>query len=466
MKRSIISIFVLISLTFPGLSFATQPSAINDLTACKGAGYGGVDTRAHPVGSGNIGFPYVLDTNVYTIPTNLGKPTKGKSIVDSNFHTTITRVTDADNDLGQPDKYMRINYPKFDIANSDGSLILLRGNSGSGWHLYDANTFAHIKKLKYSYVGSGADLDQRWDYSDPKVFYYRRGPRFYKYDVTTDKGTLLHDFSINYPGATYAGNGEEGDSARNSRYWAFVINHRYKTLAFVVYDKDFYGKNNGKIVGKWLNPPSANWISMSPSGERVVVGFHTIKSYKRDFTDEVIVGSPAGHGDLSIDAKGNDVFVYFSESNDWLCMADVKTGQETKLINWSPLYGGSGCHNYGGHISGLDNLNKPGWAIVSISGKFKDAVCWIDQSIFMVELKKNPRVWRIAHHHSYYSGYAARPFATINRAGTKIFFNSNWDNVGGTINDLDVYQVELPETWWSDLGGGKIRNYKKSLKRF
>ncbi|MFX0202074.1 MAG: hypothetical protein ACFFCW_38680 [Candidatus Hodarchaeota archaeon] len=414
-------------------------------------------------GSGSSTFPYVLDTNVYTIPTNLGKPAKGKTIVDPNFYTKITRITDADKDLGQADKHMRINYPKFDIASCDGSLILLRGNSGSGWHLYDGRGFAYIKALNTRYVGWGSDLDQRWDHSDPNVFYYRRRAGFYKYDLTTDKGTLLHDLSINYPGATYAGNGEEGDSSRDSRYWAFMIKHRYETIAFVVYDKDFYGKNNGKIVGEWLNPPAANWISMSPSGERVVVGFSTVRSYARDFTDEIIVGLPAGHGDLSQDAEGNDVFVYFSDiggGNDWLNVANVATGVNTPLIDWNSLYGGSGCHNSGGHISGIDNVNKPGWAIVGTEGPYQDAVCWPDQSIYMVELKENPRVWRIAHHHAYYTSYGAGAYQTINRAGTKIFFNSTWD--ANDFNDLDVYQITLPSTWWEDLTGTPDNNPPKA----
>ncbi len=438
---------------------------------CRGTGYGGVDMGVYPVatdcangiGPGELGCYEICqcsdetcDCPVHTVPS-LSQPSKGESIVDPSFHTTITRITDADNDLGLPDKHMRINYARFDIANSDGSMILLLGNSGGGWHLYNGNTFEYIKALNPNYIDTGhGDPEQRWDDTDPNVFYHRRGAILYKYTIgAPDTNEVVHNFKNEYPTATYIGVAEEGSPSRDCRYWAFFVDSGYTRLAYIVYDME-----TDTIIGEWPNPPSANWISMSPSGERVVVGSYPVKSYKRDFTGEVTVATGAGHADLGIDADGNDVIVYFADSggNNWLNVADIATGIETPLIYWEPYYGYNGCHNVGGHISGIDNPSRGGWAVVSTLGPYQDATCWPDQSIYLVELKENPRVWRIAHHHSYYSAYGANPFATINTAGTKIFFNSNWDNTSATLNTLDVYQVELPSTWWSDLGGGPGNN--------
>lgn len=449
---------------------------LRENSPCKGAGYGGVDMGAYPkytppdcsdgIDPGELAcYEFcqctdgTCDCPVYPVPTNLNKPAKGETIIDPNFHTRITRITDADNDLGSANRHMRINYTRFDIANCDGSMILL-ASSGveSGWHLYDGNTFEYIKTLNSSLVGWDTSIEQRWDPTDPDVFYFRYGTVLYKYIIgDTDTREVVHNFKDEYPTATTIANGEEGNCSRDRRYWAFIVAEGYTPLAVVVYDKD-----TDTIVGtKTTNLSGINWVSMSPLGNRVVLGYPTVRSYARDFTDEVIVGSPAGHCDTGLDADGNEVFIYFSDiggGNDYLCMARLDTGQETKLINWNPLYGYNGCHNSGGHISGLDNLSKPGWAVVGTHGAYQNAACWPDQSIYLVELKENPRVWRIAHHHSYYSGYGANPFATINRAGTKIFFNSNWDSTVGGLNDLDVYQVELPSTWHEDLGGEPIVN--------
>jgi len=74
---------------------------------------------------------------------------------------------------------------------------------------------------------------------------------------------------------------------------------------------------------------------------------------------------------------------------------------------------------------------------------------WMDTQLFMLELKQNPRVWRIAHTHAYtaeeYSGeknYFAEAFATINKAGSRIYFGSNWANFA--VDYTDTYQAVLP----------------------
>jgi hypothetical protein len=437
---------------------------LQETSPCKGTGYGGVDMGAYPspqpadcsdgIDPGELAC-YVTchcpdgmcDCTVDTIPT-LSRPPKGELIIDPNFHTTITRITDADNDLGLSDAKMRINYPKFDISNSDGSMILITGTGGSSWHLYNANTFEYIKSLNPSFVGWGGSIEQRWDADEPNIFYYRRYATLYKYTIgDPDTNEVVHDFTDEYPGATSIANGEEGDCSRDNRYWAFVVS----TGEVIVYDKE-----TDTIIGEKTGLSGIDWVSMTPSGDRVVARLSggIIRSWNRDFTGEVTIPAGAGHADLGADADGNDVVIYFADSggNDWINFADVETGVETPLIDWNPLYGFNGCHNSGGHISGIDNPGMGGWAVIGTQGSYQDATCWPDQSIYLVELKENPRVWRIAHHHSYYNGYGDYPAATINRAGTKIFFNSNWDgNV--YLNDLDVYQVELPATWWTDLGG-------------
>jgi len=74
----------------------------------------------------------------------------------------------------------------------------------------------------------------------------------------------------------------------------------------------------------------------------------------------------------------------------------------------------------------------------------------------MVKLKKNPRIWRIAHTHSYtslnYSGeknYFAEAFAAINTKGTRIYFGSNWGQM--TTDYTETYQVILAKNWVSNM---------------
>jgi hypothetical protein len=60
-----------------------------------------------------------------------------------------------------------------------------------------------------------------------------------------------------------------------------------------------------------------------------------------------------------------------------------------------------------------------------------------------VELKADPKIINIAHHHSKYNGYWTEPHASVSRDFTHVLFSSNW----GTSSDLDVdaFMVRLPD---------------------
>jgi len=377
-------------------------------------------------------FDYVMGTKVYPIP-DIPKPEKGVPFEDPNFHITITRVTDKDID-GYRDSGISNEYSKFDPQNSDGSYIILRGTSGR-WYLYDAHTFQMLRQLS---TPQYTDIEPRWDHQDPNTFYYvNKRTNFYQYNITDDSSILLHDFSNEYPEASTVHSVYEGDSSSDSKYWAFAIRTSSKTLAFVVYDKE-----NDAIVGEMKNPEGGyDWVSMSMSGEKVVIGFYGgTTSYDRDFTNPVQLFHNVSHGDFAIDAEGNEVFVFQNTRTDWIEMSDIKTGKRTKLI---PIDFSKG--SIGLHFSG-NNVKRPGWVMVNTSLR---PGTWMDESFFMLELKENPKIWRVAHRHSPDAGYWGKTIGAITTDGLKHFFGSNWDNPGGRI---EVYQLSLPETWWEDLG--------------
>ena len=62
-----------------------------------------------------------------------------------------------------------------------------------------------------------------------------------------------------------------------------------------------------------------------------------------------------------------------------------------------------------------------------------------------------PRVWRVAHTHTVRKDYSDDPFAKMNRKGTKIWFGSGWGQSYSDGAQYDVYQIDLPATWYEDL---------------
>lgn len=419
----------------------------------------------------SFAFDYVInDFNFYTTP-NTPRPPKGVTIQDPIFHTSITRITDAKTDLGT--NYVVPGYPKHDIENANGTMLFLQSPKYPNWHIWNANPpYNKIKDLPAN-ITQDIDPDVRWDATDPNILYSTYISKMYKYNVVTDQITLLHDFKDDFPDKPIARvfTAEEGDSSADSRYWFFKVrcysashNPTWWDTAYVVYDKDFYGKDNGKIISKLNegNPlfyQGLNYTDISFDGNYV---FCTEPGliYPRDLSSRATVPI-AGHADRAISKEGKQVIFGagqrwsadgYTDMGIWTMMVDFAS----KEVTWLAKMGkGAG----GGHVS-CNSLNTPGWGLISIYTPTYPATptSWDEHSIFMVELTTRkdppPRVWRVAHTHTVRKDYGDDPFAKINKKGTKIWFGSGW---GQSILDpgaqYDVYQINLPSTWYKDLMG-------------
>jgi hypothetical protein len=425
------------------------------------------DSNVHD--SAKMDSKYIInDLKFYPVP-QIQRPTKGVTFQDPIFHMKITRITDASTEVpGRRSSYAQSGYPKHDIENADGTMLIIQSYSGSTWHIWNARPpYNKIKDIPSKLIGWGRKIDTRWDSKDPNALYLYQDTRFFKYEVNSDKLIMLYDFKNDFEplGNAYIssiGMAEEGTPSDDSRYWAFRVTYhnpvqspKWRREIYVVYDKDFHGKDNGKIISKLQrdNPlwREAGFISMSPSGKYVWMGDRHYL-YTRDFAEIRALNLHPGHADMAINDEGREVvfgFVQYQNSN-WSAMVDIETGAVTRLAK-------IGVPGY--HFSG-NAYSKPGWGVVSTylpayPGQEKN---WGDHEVYMIELtnRKNPapRTWRIAHTHTVLKGYPDAPFAKINRRGTKIWFGSGWGN-SYKDGSYDVYQIDLPDTWYEDLMGNR-----------
>jgi hypothetical protein len=399
-------------------------------------------------------FQYVLGTDFYS-PADVPMPQKGVTFMDTNFHTTLVRITDKTD--GYSGAGIQNEYARTDPENSDGTYVILRGNDGE-WYLYNTATF-QMKKHFTSLIDS-IEPEPHWDASNPNIFYYLYLTELRTYNVDTDVSTTIHDFKIEFPSGTYVTTRVEGDASLNQRFWSFMIlDSEYNLISVIVFDKE-----SNSIVGQKTDfPDDLNWISMSMSGSYCIVGYdyHFAQVFSRDFSSVTDLPAGAnGHMDLALTSDGKDVVVYQNTQTDWIAMADLNTGTETPLMHISFEVN----TDIGLHFSG-NCAEKPGWVLVSTYGAKSPPPnrnhSWMDTQLFMVELKQDPVVWRIAHTQCYteeeYTGegnYFAEAFATINKAGSRIYFGSNWgdytvDSEGNAYSD--TYQVELPTEWVADI---------------
>ncbi len=322
-----------------------------------------------------------------------------------------------------------------------------------------------IKNLTSSIGGGGEEPEPRWDASNPKIFYYLYGTELRNYNIAADTSTTIHDFKVDFPLAAYITTKTEGDASLDRRYWSFMIENSIGDVISVA----TYDKNTNSVIGqKNTFIDAINWVSMDMSGKHCVIGYDsaTAEVFSRDLSSSKYLPDLAnGHMDLAQTLDGKDVMVYQNNHTDWIAMADLDTATEIPLVKIPFFDSGTrtGNNDIGLHFSG--NCGQtPGWVLVSTYGSKNPPPgqdhTWMDTQLFMVELKANPRIWRIAHTHSYTSldfigdkNYFAEAFAAINTKGTKIYFGSNWDVfVADPINNpySDAYRITLPSNWSSN----------------
>ena len=403
-------------------------------------------------------FNFITGTAVFD-PASVARPEKCTTITDANFGTTIARITAEGEYSGAG---IENEYARADPGNSDGTYLILRANSGE-WHIYNASTFEMIFQLTGHIEEGGEELEPRWDAADPNTFYYLDGSMLRSYNVATRTAGTVHDFNDEFPSAAFITTKTEGDASLDRRYWCFMVeNEDYSILSVIVYDR-----TSDTVVGQKSSfIDGINWVSMDMSGSHCVIGYEDSDAdgddvtppagvFSLNFGSSVSLPTGAnGHMDLVLASDGRDVMVYQNNSTDFIEMADLETGAATQLIPIPFDVNG----DIGLHVSGNSSAT-PGWALISTYGSRNppsgQSHSWMDNQLFMVELKASPRIWRIAHNYSYTSddynpdnpvNYFAESFATINTEGTKIFFGSNWE-IFTDLEYSDTYQVLLPEGW-------------------
>lgn len=376
-------------------------------------------------------------------------PDKGVPFIDPDYGTTIVRISDKNIDVYEGNGIQN-EYAKADAYNSDSSRIMLRSNDGH-WYLYDAADYSLFRDMS-SMVGL-QEPEPRWHTSNPDIFYYLYDTKLMQYDVAAAQHGIVHDFKTDFPESSIITTGSEGDASRDRRYWCFMVTDEMFNLQLVC----VYDMVDDVVVGtRTAFPDAVNFTTMDASGSHALIGYDSLpfQSFYPDFSHAVdFVQGAAGHGDAAFSANGRDVMVYQNVANDYICMTDLETGAETKLLE-IPF---SQNTDIGLHVSG-NCYAKPGWVLVSTYGakntRSGESATWMDHLLFMLELKENPRIIKLAGTHAYTAlypdavekNYFAEAFAAVNTAGTRIIFGSNW-GVLFPRDYSDAYEVRLPDGW-------------------
>ena len=408
---------------------------------------------------------FVTDLQVRQAPTR-AEPKARVPFRDPVFGTCMVRVTDRKADLSRDDrsKGLKNEYSRVQSFNADGSRILVR-TTEAAWYLYDATALTPLDRVP-------AETDPRWDPKDPNVLYYSAGTRLMSYNVQSKAKRVAHDFAADFPGQKLAAvwSKYEGNPSLDGRYWGLMAeDENWVTVAFVIYDlaqdrvvakRDMRGVPGVEEVDNAYISPLGNYFIADFSDhycQRGTLGTDGrpcgYMVYDRNLRNGRGLLRISGHMDLALDVQGRDVAVYQDVDTDHISMVDLATGRVTPLwpIDFSktPL---------GLHISGRA-LRRPGWAVVSTyNGGHPKAFTWMDDQIFVIELKPKGRVVRLAHTRSVLKegqvsygekDYWAEPHASANQDLTRILFTSNWGRSG--TEQVEMFMIELPSDWTARL---------------
>jgi hypothetical protein len=361
---------------------------------------------------------------------DLPRPAKGVVQLDPTFHTCVVRATDH---AAEPPStaFTRNDYARRQAFNADNTRFIAYA-SGGDWVLYDANTLAFLRILS----GPSSDAEPQWDPVDPKTLVYvpnSGGMKLLRLDVETNVTTVAADFTGRLPWADAARTWthSEGSPSADGRYWCLLAEtHDFGVLGVFTFDLQ-----TNTILGTKSLTTSPDWVSMSPSGRSCVVSGTT--AYDRTFSTSRTLANGSEHADLALGADGDDYYVYvdFADTG-YVRMVDIDTGVNTPLF---PTYINGATTSL--HISGKA-YSRPGWALVSTFNHSGSTEQWLHERIMAVELKANPRMINLAHHHSHYNEYWTQPQATVSRDFSRVMFTSNWGSTSAT--DVDGYMLVLP----------------------
>ncbi|MEO8299080.1 MAG: hypothetical protein ABI574_14855 [Burkholderiales bacterium] len=375
-----------------------------------------------------------------------GRPARGVAVADPAWGTCIVRATDhaADSVPG----FARNDYSRRQAFNADSSKLIVYALDGS-WRLYDASTYAHLKRLS----GPAGDAEPQWHPTDPNLLYYlptNGGLQVRELNVSTNTARTVGDFTGKLPWSDVRRlwTKSEGSPSADARYWAFMAEtDGFASRGIVVWDRV-----NNTIVSTLNNTERPDHLSMSASGNYVVVSWlDRVVAYDRNLQNPRTIHGSSEHSDLGLDAAGNDMFVSidYQSGDGAVFMTNLNTGVRTDLF---PTYISRKATAM--HFS-AKAFNKPGWVVISTYADYSavggtSPQLWMDRKIFAVQMAASPTIYNLGFTRTVNGGYWSEPQASVNRDFTKIVWTSNWNNRGtatdanGDYTDLDTYMIQIP----------------------
>jgi hypothetical protein len=370
----------------------------------------------------------------------MARPAYLRPVTDPAMGTVVTRVTDPGRSMaagivcGQ--NYCRHRYSSAQAWNADQTLLAITKGC-NGYCFLDGQTYEPA-------FHRAVDDDCKWHPTDPALLICVRGTQVYAWaprtsariPIYTPKGYTNLQFGPNKGNLSQDGN-------------RLVLRATNQAGALVAFVYDIAEKKKYPDIEIATLPGLNDYCGISPSG-RYVACLST-KDNRTDVAyiltvDGTLVQSwtehhRPGHGDMTLDADGSDVYVGISKAapDKWhIIKRRLSDGVVTDL---APA-------GYGAHAS-TRNSNRPGWVFVSYEGshgKVAGATGYAPfyQEIVALRIDGSGEIRRIAQTRNVVADYIGETHASPSPDGSQVIWSSNWGIAGGPVADY-VSRLSWPK---------------------
>lgn len=375
-------------------------------------------------------------------PPPLPEPATLARTRDPAFGTSFVRITAPGLPLGEgfrcSKRYCTHRYSSAQAWNADQSLLVLE-NGCEGACFFDGRTYQPL-------FHRDMPNECEWHPTDPALMIcvaaeavYLWAPRTGQIDSVVPLDGFHHAEFGPYKGNPSL-SGERivvrAQDARG-RLVAFAVDIRTGKLHFPIPLDPLPGRNDSCTVSA-----SGQYVvcSQTEDDERETLHVFTVEGVPVQHWEE---NHRPGHGDLTVDSDGEDVYVGISKSEPDLfhvIKRRLRDGRITDLLPYGQV----------SHAS-LRNTSRPGWVFLSFSGTRADVEgtpadgkASFFQEVVALKIDGSGELRRLVQTRNAPADYWSETHASPSPDGSRVIWSTNWGRAGGPVSD---YVAEVP---WPD----------------
>jgi hypothetical protein len=149
-----------------------------------------------------------------------------------------------------------------------------------------------------------------------------------------------------------------------------------------------------------------------------------------------------GHGDMTIDSDGSDVYVGVSKADPDKYHIIKRRLQDGAVTDLAP----SGAAQH----ASIRSINRPGWVFLTYGGAYSKAAAKrggapFYQEVVALRTDGSGEIRRIVHTRSAKNDYRSEAQASPSPDGSQVIWSSNWGQGGGPVAAY-VARLSWPET--------------------